>query len=79
MSDIYDENENLSGTRSIAQALHDKYDKITYSEIEMDINERRRCTNLSMRWPGDDTVRQIMIDTIRLMMERGIGLRDIKW
>jgi len=79
MSDIFDEVEDLKNTKSIVHALHKKYDEIAYSETELDIDERRRCTALSMHWPGDDVVRQIIYDTLKLLSENSITPRSVKW
>jgi len=44
-----------------------------------DPDEMARCTALALHWPGDDVVRQIIIDTIKTLIENDVNLHSVKW
>ena len=44
-----------------------------------DPDEMARCTSLALRWPGDDIVRQLVFDTIKVLIENNVNLKSVVW
>ena len=83
MSDIFDEDgkENICGTKEITSRLQKMYlGEVKEGERQyIDLDERQRRTQLAIKWPDNDLVRQIILDAARLMKSYDIKPGDVKW
>jgi len=52
----------------------------TYNvEPRRDPDELARCTALALHWPGDEVVRQIILDTVKTLAEYDVDPQSVKW
>ena len=80
MTDIYDENKEIASSREMLSYLRRKYARdAVCSDGRYDIDERTRILRLFTHWPGDDEVRQVIVDVAAVMKEHGIKPEDVKW
>jgi hypothetical protein len=77
MTDILEEDKNLT-VRDIIFRLREKYNNEFHTPSVMDIDERQICTALAIRWPGNEMVKQIIKDTIKMLIESKIDLTTIQ-
>ena len=77
MSDILEENSSLT-IRDITFRLREKYNSEFHSPTVMDMDERQICTSLSIRWPGNEMVGQIIKDTIKILIECDMQPSEVK-
>jgi len=80
MSDIFDENEDMANIRPILNSLRTRYDKMLHGNADSkDVLEYRICTALALRWPGDDSVIQIIKDFITIVKQHHLNIDNIKF
>jgi len=82
MTSIYDEKQHLNTTRELASKLREYYELIlkdTRCMYDIGKEKRHRCTNLAINWPGEDEVRQIILDVSKIMDQADINPRNVKW
>lgn len=83
MSSIYDEQQEMYSAKELSRILHSVCnDTIRQKNSRLpsdDIDTRMRRSHLSTHWPGDDIVRQIVMDTIALIRTNDLDISKIKW
>jgi len=83
MSSIYDERQEMHSAKELARVirgvcvdvLRQKNAKLSFDEVD----ERVRHSQLAVNWPGDDLVRQIVMDTVALIRNYELDINKIEW
>jgi len=78
MSDIFDEKVDIKNIKSFIAALRKQYEDELHSGVPVinDIDEIRMRYKLTIKWPGDDVVMQIVKDICRLMDKNDLSPGD---
>ena len=80
MSDVYDDREAFQSTKEIVAKLRSWYDGcLSVKEADVDEDTHRRRTKLAMKFPDEELVRQIVVDSVQLIRLHDINIKDLKW
>jgi hypothetical protein len=79
MSDIYNERQQMTSTKAIINTILNDYGHKLTSNEKIGVDERQRISYLVNHWPGNDVARQILIDSIKVIIEYDLDPKNIKW
>lgn len=85
MTDVFNEINELMTTNGLAVKLQRLYEdemknaRVVDELLYNDYDTKLRRTQLVMKWPSNDLVRQIIFDTVQIINYHNINPEKIKW
>jgi hypothetical protein len=80
MNDIYDEDREMCQTQAIVAKLTDQYTQYVGGVVDdVDVDVRRRRTQLAIKPLDQELIRQIVYDAAELMTIYNIDPSTVRW